>query len=249
MITFGYKNKIAEATSITENCNSPTFGTAYLFDGDINSAFRGTATVNGTTTVLFTFGSAIFIDTIACITNLTTSGNLTLRAGATSLVTGTAFNLSLNGSGTSHLYFGNNGFQFWRIDLYDGLTAIGKHQINEAFLGKRVVISEMPSYSLENSIEEDSVELTSERGQRWVYHNYDMESWVFNFEGINSTNEGKLYNMYRYVQKNTTPFWMLLDPENNPNDIKHVRFKDNAFLSSEVTKNVFDVTLEVERKI
>lgn len=246
-ITFLYKNLIENAVSITENSSRNYYGTAFLYDNDLNSVYRGTSG-NGTSTILFSFGSSVYMDSVACISNLTTSGTLVLRAGTLSSVGDQVFGIPLDGGGTSHKFFGNFGYQYWRIDLF-GQTGILKHQCNEVFLGKRLSIAEMPSYPLENSMEEDTTELTSERGQKWVYSNYERENWVFNFEGVNSTTENGLFNMYKYCRKNTQPFWMALDPENSPNDIKFVRFKDNAFLSSENVKNVFDITCEIESDV
>lgn len=246
-ITFGYKNMIENAISITESTTISQYGTAYIYDGDLNSAYRGT-TSNGTSTILFTFGSAVYIDSAICISNLTTTGTMVLRAGATSSVADQVFGIPIDGLGASHKYFGNFGYQYWRIDLF-GQTGISKHQINELFLGKRLSIVEMPSYPLENSIEENTTELTSERGQKWVYSNYERENWILNFEGVNRTTENNLYNMYRFVRKNTQPFFMALDSDNNPNEIKYVRFKDNAFMSDEITKNVFDISLEIEKEV
>ena len=247
MITFLYKNYLDNVTKVTESATVSQYGTAFIYDGNLNSVYRGTAG-NGTSTILFDFGSAVYMDSICCISNLTTSGTMVLRAGTISTVGDQVFGIPIDGLGTSHKFFGNFGYQYWRIDLF-GQTEILKHQLNEAFLGKRLSISEMPSYPLYNSVEEDTVELTSERGQRWSYFNYERENWVFNFEGVNNTTEASLYNMYRFCRKNTQPFWMNLDPENNPNNMRYVRFRDNSFLSSEETKNIFDVTLEVESEI
>lgn len=247
MITFLYKNRISDAASITENSSRPYYGTAFLADNDLNSVYRGTSG-NGTTTILFTFGSAISIDSIAIISNLISSGTMVLRAGTIASVGDQVFGVPLDGYGTSYKYIGNQIYKYFRLDLF-GATGIGKHQCNEVFIGKRLSISEMPSYPLENSVEEDTTELTSERGQKWIYSNYERESWNFLFEGVNATTENGLYNMYKYCGKNTQPFWMALDPENNPNDIKYVRFKDNAFLSDEITKNIFDISLELESGI
>ena len=246
-ITFLYKNLLDNVTKVTENAVVSQYGTAFLYNGDLNSVYRGTAG-NGTSTLLFDFGSAVFMDSISCISNLTTSGTLVLRAGTISTVGDQVFGLPIDGYGTSHKFFGNFGYRFWRLDAF-GQTAIFKHQINEVFLGRRLSISEMPSYPLQNSVEEDTTELTSERGQKWIYHNYERENWVFNFEGINATTENDLYNMYKFVRKNTQPFFMALDSENSPNDIKYVRFRDNSFLSEEITKNIFDISLEVESEI
>ena len=55
-ITFGYKNLIETATKITENSSRPHYGTAYIFDNDLNSVYRGTSG-NGTSTILFDFKS------------------------------------------------------------------------------------------------------------------------------------------------------------------------------------------------
>lgn len=247
-LTFLYKNLINNVTSITENQSSPGWGTAFLYDGDINSVFRGIATAIGTTTVLFNFGSAVYMDSVVCVSNLILSGTMILRAGTISSVGNQAFGIPIDGLGTSHKFFDNNGYQYWRLDLY-GTTAFGKHQINEIFLGKRLSIAEMPSYLLNNSIEEDTTELISERGQKWIYHNCEKEGWIFNFESVNATTENDLLLMYKFVRKNTQPFFMALDPDNNPNNIKYVRFKDNSFLSDEVTKNVFDLTMEIEEEI
>jgi len=246
-ITFLYKNLINNATKITENSSRPYYGTAYIYDNDLNSVYRGTSG-NGTSTVLFDFGSAVYMDSVACISNLTTSGTLVLRAGTISSVGDQVFGIPIDGFGTSHKFFDNFGYRFWRLDAF-GQTAIFKHQINEAFLGKRLSISEMPTYPLENSIEEDTVELTSERGQKWIYHNFEQQNWIFNFEGVNSVTESGLYKMYKYCRKNTQPFFMNLNLNDNANNIKYVRFKENAFLSSEETKNVFDVTCELEQEI
>ena len=246
-ITFGYKNMIDNATSIKESATVAQYGTAFLYDNDLNSAYRGTSG-NGTSTILFTFGSAVYIDSVVCISNLTTSGTMVLRAGTIASVGDQVFGIPIDGLGTSYKFFNNQGYQYWRIDAF-GQTGILKHQINEISLFKRLSISEMPSYPLENPIEEDTVELISERGQKWIYNNYERESWVFNFEGINNTTESNLYNMYRYTRKNTQPLWMNLDPENNPNNMRYIRFREGAFLSEEITKNVFDLTMEVESEI
>ena len=65
-ITFLYKNLIETATKITENYSRLYYGTAFLFDGDLNSAYRGTAG-NGTSTILFDFGSAVYMDSVTCV--------------------------------------------------------------------------------------------------------------------------------------------------------------------------------------
>lgn len=244
MITFLYKNILNNVTSMTENCSSSGWGTSALKDDDLNYAFRGTNTVIGTTTVLFNFGSAVYADSVCCVTNLTTSGTLILRAGTTSAVNAQAFAIPVDGLGTSHKFFGNNGYQYWRLDMH-GATGLGQHQCNELFLGKRCAITEMPSYPVEFSNEEDSTELISERGQRWVYTNYEREGWVFNFEGVNADTESKLFNMYKYLKKNVTPFWMCLKPETEPLNINYCRFKNDSFMSDEITKSIFDITLEI----
>ena len=246
-ITFLYKNLIETATKITENSSRPHYGTAFIYDNDLNSVYRGTAG-NGTSTILFDFGSAVYMDSVACISNLTTSGTMVLRAGTLSSVGDQVFGIPVDGFGTSHKFFGDQGYRYWRLDAF-GQTAIFKHQINEVFLGKRLSISEMPSYPLENSIEEDTTELISERGQRWVYHNFEQENWIFNFEGVNSTTENNLYKMYKYCRKNTQPFFMNLNLDDNANNIKYIRFKENAFLSEEITKNCFDISLEIESEV
>src|SRR3972149_590121 len=89
-----------------------------------------------------------------------TSGQLRLRTGTISSVGDQVFGIPIDGFGTSHKFFGNFGYRFWRLDAF-GQTAIFKHQINECFLGKRLSISEMPSYPLENSIEEDTTEFSN----------------------------------------------------------------------------------------
>ena len=246
-ITFLYKNLINNATKITENSSRPYYGTAYIYDNDLNSVYRGTSG-NGTSTVLFDFGTAIYMDSVACISNLTTSGTLVLRAGTISSVGDQVFGIPIDGYGTSHKFFNNFGYRFWRLDAF-GQTAIFKHQINEISLFKRLSISEMPSYPLENSIEEDTTELISERGQKWIYKNFEQENWIFNFEGVNSVTESGLYKMYRYCRKNTQPLWMNLNLDDNANNIKFIRFKENSFLSEEITKNVFDLTMEFSKEI
>ena len=248
MITFLYKNLIDKVSSISENSGANTFGTEYLHDHDINSVFRGADTSIGTTTILFSFGSAVYMDSVACVTNLTSIGTLIVRAGVSSSVAEQAFGVPLDGLGTSHKFFGNYGYQFWRLDLY-GVTGIGKHQVNEVFLGKRLSISQMPTYPMGNSMEEDTIELISERGQKWVYSNFERENWVFNFESVNATTENDLYKMYRYCGKNTQPFFMNLNLDDNANNIKYARFKENSFLSEEITKNTFDISLEIESEV
>ena len=111
-ITFLYKNLLDSVISITENASVLQFGTSYIYDEDLNSAYRGTSGY-GTTTILFDFGSAVYADSFCCITNLTASGTLVLRAGTLSTVTDQAFGIPLDGFGTSYKYFGNNGFLFF----------------------------------------------------------------------------------------------------------------------------------------
>lgn len=246
-ITFLYKNLLDRAIKVTENSSRLGWGTAYLWDNDINSVYRGTSG-NGTSSILFDFGTAIYSDSVCCISNLTSSGTLVLRAGTISSVGDQVFGIPIDGLGTSHKFFGNFGYRFWRLDAF-GATGINKHQINECFLGRRLSISEMPSYPMQSEIEEDTTELISERGQKWIYHNFERENWIFNFEGVNATTENSLFKLYKYCRKNTQPFWMNLDPDNNPNNIKYVRFKENAFISDEITKNIFDVTCEIEQEI
>ena len=247
MITFLYKNLLDNVTSIKENATVSQYGTAFLYDSDLNSVYRGTAG-NGTSTILFDFGSAVYVDSVACISNLTTSGTLVLRAGTISTVGDQVFGIPIDGYGTSHKFFGNNGYRYWRLDAW-GQTAIFKHQINECFLGKRLSIAEMPSYPVQNEVEENTIELTSERGQKWIYSNYERENWVFQWDGINAVTENGLFNMYKYVRKNTQPFFMILNPDIEPNNAKYVRFKENAFLSEEITKNVYDLTTELESEV
>lgn len=250
MLTFLYRNKIKEAISITESEKNSYdgWGTSSLYDDNVNSAFRGNIhSVNpsvGTTSILFNFGSAVYMDSVAGIFNLTAVGTCWLKAGVTSSCGNFTTGIPIDGLGTAYKYFGNQSYQYWKINM-KGATGESMHQINELFLGKRLIINEMPSFPLENSKETDIVELVSERGQKWIYSNYEKENWIFNFEGVSNTTESALYNMYRFTRKNTVPFWMNLDIS-NPNNLRFVRFKDNAFLSSEVTKNIFDITMEIE---
>ncbi len=253
MLTFLYKNKIKEAISITESeKNTYTgWGTSALCDDNLNSAFRGDVHLTnpsiGTTSILFNFGSAVYMDSVAGVFNLTVVGTCWLEAGVTSSCGNFTTGIPIDGLGTAYKYFGNQGYQYWKINM-KGATGESMHQINELFLGKRLTINEMPSFPLSNSKEADMVELVSERGQKWAYFNYERENWIFNFEGVSNTTENALYNMYKYTRKDTTPFWMNLDI-NNSNNLRFIRFKDKAFLSTEVTKNIFDITCEVESEI
>lgn len=259
-LTFLYKNKLENVVSMTESefDGGGSWGTAYIADDDINSAFRGDLHYNnpgvGTTTIVFTFGSAVYIDTIACVHNLTTTGTMWLTAGVHSGDTSQTFGVPVDGHGTSYKYFIDQyatsfqPYMVWRIHL-KGATAISQHQINELYLGRRTVIEEMPSYPFVTGEEENSIELVSERGQKWVYQNYVRKTWSFSFEGVGAVTENALYKMYKYCRKNTQPFWMSLDPNNNPLDIKFARFQENAFLSEEITKNIFDISLSIESEI
>ena len=42
-ILFLYKNLLDNVTSITENATVAQYGTAYLYDNDVNSVYRGTS--------------------------------------------------------------------------------------------------------------------------------------------------------------------------------------------------------------
>ncbi len=251
-LTFLVRNKIKEAVTITESEGSLGFGTALLSDGDLNSPFRGdihyTNPSIGTTSVLFNFGSAVAMDSVACIINLTTIGTCWLKAGTSSSCGNFTTGIPIDGLGTSHKFFGNQSYQYWKFNM-KGVTAISQHQINELFLGKRTSIQEMPSYPFSENDEENTIELTSEKGQHWVYQNYERHYWVMNFEGINATTENDLFKMYKFCRKNTQPFWFCINPDINPLDIKFVRFKDNAFISDEITKNIFDITIELEKEL
>ena len=258
MLTFLYKNKLKDAVSISESEFDYGWGTAYLIDDDINSAFRGDLHYNnpgvGTTTIVFDLGTSVYIDTIACIHNLTTTGTMWLTAGNTSGEVAQTFGVPVDGLGTSYKYFIDQyatsfqPYQYWRLHM-KGVTAISQHQVNEIFLGRRTLIEEMPSYPFVTGIEENTVDLISERGQKWVYKNYDREYWIMNFESVSATTENALHKMYKYCRKNTQPIWMALDAENTPLDIEFVRFKDGAFLSEEITKNIYDLTVEFDKEI
>ena len=253
-LTFLYKNKIEEATSITESETSgdPGWGTTQFYDYDLNSAFRGDAHYFvqgvGTTFIRFNFGSAVYMDSVVSVLNLNNTGTCWITAGTIVSCGDFTTGIPLDGLGTAHKYFGNQAFQYWKFNMM-GVTANGPHQINELFLGKRTSIQEMPSYPFENGIEENTIDLISERGQKWVYPNYNREYWILNFEGVNASTENNLFKMYKFCRKDTQPFWMLLDPDNNPLDIKFIRFKNNSFLSEEITKNIFDISMEVEKDI
>ena len=250
-ITFLYKNKLENVTSITESEYDPGWGTAFLYDNDLNSAFRGDVhyfTMTGTTTILCNFGSAIYLDTIISVTNMPYNGTMWLTGGTISSALDFTTGVPVDGLGTSHKFFGNQGYQYWKLWMH-GQTSNRQHQVNELFLGRRSSIAEMPSYPFTNGVEENTVDLISERGQRWVYQNYEREYWVMNFEGVGATTENELFKMYKYCRKNTQPLWMALDAENNPLDIKFVRFRDGAFLSDEITKSVYDLTIELEKEV
>lgn len=253
-IAFLYRNKIEEATSITESETSgdPGWGTAQLYDNDIYSAFRGDThyfvSGVGTTFIRFNFGSAVYVDSVVSVLNLNTTGTCWVTAGTAINCGNFTTGVPIDGSGTAHKYFGNQIYQYWKFNMM-GITGIGPHQINELWIGKRNLIEEMPSYPFVNGVEENTVDLISERGQKWTYQNYNREYWVLNFEGVNATTENNLFKMYKFCRKNTQPFWMCIDPDNSPLDIKYVRFKDNAFLSDEITKNIFDISIEVEKEV
>lgn len=251
MITFLYQNKLKDVVSITESelDGGGSWGTAYIADDDINSAFRGdlhyTNPGVGTTTITFSFGSAIYIDSIIAITNLTTTGTMWLMGGTIASTGNFITGVPIDGLGTSHKYFENQGYQYWKFNM-KGATAISQHQLNELFLGRRTLIEEMPSYPFITGVEENTIDLVSERGQKWVYQNYDREYWIMNWEGVTAVTENALHKMYKYCRKNTQPLWMSLNADADPLDIKFVRFRDGAFLSSEETKNVYDLTVEFE---
>ncbi len=250
-ITFLYKNKLENVTSITESESTPGWGTAYLYDDDINSAFRGDVhyfTMTGTTTILCNFGSAVYMDSVICVNNMPYNGTMWLTGGTIASALDFTTGVPIDGLGTSHKYFGNQGYQYWKLWMH-GQTSKRQHQVNELFLGKRTTISEMPSYPFSETIEESTIDLISEKGNKWVYQNYERKIWSFNFEGVNATTENNLYSLYKYVRKNTQPFWFCINPDINPLDINFVRFRDNSFLSDEITKSIFDISLEIEEEI
>ena len=247
-MVFLYKNLIKNTNQIIANSMESGYGSSALFDDDINSPYRGTATVIGTTIVFFDFGSSVYVDSAACVSNIPVNGSFKLMAGTTNPCLDFSILPALNVSGTFYKDIGLQNYRYWGVQMH-GQTGNGRHQINELFLGKRKVVTELPSYPIETGVEEDVSELVSERGQKWVYTNFNREYWVFNFEGVNATTEADLYNMYKSCGKNTTPFWMIVDVENDPQNIKFCRFKDRSFLSNEITKNIYDVTVEIERDL
>jgi len=244
--TILYNNLASKAISITENYSYPTYGTAYIVDGNLSTYYQGDVVTP--TSILFNFGSAVYIDHVLAVTNSTTSstGDILLTAGNTTATSSLSTGLFSNGYGTSYRDFGNYGYQYWKITM---VAPTYNNYINEVFLGKKLVITELPSYPVERNIEEDTTELISERGQKWIYLNSNKENWSLNFENINTTTKNNLFNLYKYTKGNKSAFWINFDTENDPFNFEFFNIKDESFVSEEITKNIFNVNMNLEKII
>ena len=221
-IYFAYKNLLENVTKISElygTTDSTNFGTSKIADFDLNTSFRsnGVSGIYGTTTIQYDFGSSVYVDTLIAVHNFTT-GTVYVKAGGTSDPNDMTYGLPVDGgvAGTSIRYLATPvAFRYWKLYMEGSITG-GYHELNEMFLGKRLSLTENPSYPFGQKAVEDIIINEAEKGQRFIYHNFSRKSWDLTFESINQDNYENLIKMRRYCGGMYKPLWFCIDADDDP---------------------------------
>jgi len=253
-ISWLYKNFCETASAITETFGTTNsdFGTSKIADNNLQSYFSADRIITPIGTVvniLFTMGSAVFIDSIIVVHNMNV-GTLYVKAGDTNPPTTATYPLPILGStGTSVNFFSPTvGYNFWQL-FADGTKLSEVVKIKEVFIGKRDELSVNPQYPFHKEIESSTIVTESEKGQRKVYHKYTKQRWGFEYPSIDTPTFGTLSKIRNYCGGSYRPFWMCLDKEDNPYETYFVRFLKNSFKNIEIMDGIYDVSFSVEEEL
>lgn len=247
-----FKNKVENVNTITESSgtSNTNYGTNNINDFDINTSFRSNSAGAGTTTLLFDFGSAVYIDSIIGKQNLpVVGGTMIMRAGTVSNPADVSLAIPLTAKGTAALYTSPNGYRYWELSMA-GTAAGGYHELFELFLGKRLELNENPKDNLVITDIEDTNESVTDKGQIFKYHNFSRRLWKLNYPAIPQASFESLLNMRRFVKGSYKPLWFCFDPGSNPEITHFARLKGESFTYSELVSGVaWDISFSIEQEI
>ncbi len=254
-ISFFYKNFCESPSVITETWGTTNsdYGTSKLADNNLQTYWttQGISPGPGTVAnILFTMGSAVYVDSLIVVHNLNETGTLYVKAGDTNPPTTATYPLPILGNtGTSINFFSPTvSYNFWQL-FADGTKLSEVTKIKEVFIGKRDVFSVNPSYPFKKEIESSTIVTESEKGQRKVYHKYTKQRWGFEYPAIDEATFGTLNKIRNFVSGSYKPFYFCEDIDNNKFETFFVRFVKNSYNHSEIIDGVHDVSFSVEEEL
>ena len=254
-ILFCYKNFCESPSVITETWGTTNsdFGTSKLADNNLQSFWttQGISPGPGTVAnILFTMGSAVYVDSLIVVHNLNETGTLYVKAGDTNPPTTITYPLPILGNtGTSINFFSPIvSYNFWQL-FADGTKLSEVTKIKEVFIGKRDTLSVNPQYPFRKEIEAYTILTESEKGQRKVYSKYTKSKWDFSYPAIDEATFGTLNKIRNYCGGSYRPLWMCLDKDDDKFATYMVRFMKNSFKSTEIIDGIYDVSFGIEEEL
>ena len=254
-ILFCYKNFCESPSVITETWGTTNsdFGTSKLADNNLQSFWttQGISPGPGTVAnILFTMGSAVYVDSLIVVHNLNETGTLYVKAGDTNPPTTITYPLPILGNtGTSINFFSPIvSYNFWQL-FADGTKLSEVTKIKEVFIGKRDTLSVNPQYPFRKEIEAYTILTESEKGQRKVYSKYTKQRWGFEYPAIDEATFGTLNKIRNYCGGSYRPLWMCLDKDDDKFATYMVRFMKNSFKSTEIIDGIYDVSFGIEEEL
>lgn len=106
--------------------------------------------------------------------------------------------------------------------------------------GTTLVLSSdsMPSYPFETFTDSDRVTHRTKTGRKWIYENYNLSGYVFNFANLKESMRGSLRTMY-----NAKPLFTF---NTNGSTWGTFRFGEDTWKDQEVAFELYDVSFRIE---
>lgn len=248
---FCYRNHCIDSTTITEvyGTSNSDYGTSKLVDNNLQSYFLANG-ITSKPSILFNFGTQVYVDSLIVIHNLNETGTLYIKAGDTIPPITEVYGLPILGStGTSMNYFTPEvPYTYWQL-FTDGTNMNTPVKINEVFIGKRDVFPVNPEYSFSKEMDSSTIITESEKGQRKIYHKYTKQKWNFSYPSIDVTLEGTFNKIRNYCGGSYKPFFMCLDKDDNKFETYFTRFIKNSYKHTEIAYNTFDISFSLEEEL
>lgn len=218
-------------------------------------------------TFYFNFGTALRLDAFAMVTGDDTNGTIFIGYGNDSTASlGTVLvNITY---GTAKKFFDVGTYQYWRIGLYDpqdlkqydastitydestvtydSLILLGPSQMDEIFLGRFDFFGEEPIYPFERSITYAHSLLETSDGKKHEFHKFKKHSWHFNYANVRASTKDNIMAFHGTTSGEKNPFWLSISDNETGIFIGHI--DQNSFTFNEITKNVWNVSFDVEEE-
>lgn len=214
-----HTNKVTSSITITPDSEATLYPKANLYDLNHASVFR-TQNASSAHNIVFDFGSATTIDTVALANiNLTTASTVSIQGNAADAWGAPTFNEAINMTGLSntppyanlfHKLSTQQNFRYFRLLITDTANPAGYYELGEVWMGNRVAATHDFEITWQQTYPDANAIHTTEWGHDYAYIRDmgDYRTFEVEWRAVPLSMINIIRTLKRAIKTSGYPFWL-----------------------------------------